>query len=309
MFPSGFATIQTRRCFTHCPRLDDSTRHGIATKRGRSVGTQTVTEALKTPGLKANERLVFVILAHYKNEKTGKCNPSISTIARGANISERQAHRIVNRLEKLGLIGVHRHRGRSSQFQVNPCHSYVTPDISGTPDKAMSYPPDKAMSSTYDKAMSSTYDTQMSYEQENTFNKCEQGRGAPLLQGRGARACDDAKTLADEYSDKWPLDFDDEGRPVPINISALECQRGWLERNSVSAIYTLPAEDADKWQWQGDKYKVGEDAIHKGHNLYMRQNGARLEFVYSEIQEAKKVNRLRAVRFEQGWYATKEGQR
>jgi hypothetical protein len=63
-----------------------------------------------------NERLVLLALADAcsRDDGTG-CWPSIATIARKANISERSVRRIIARLEEAGLLGVTRTSGGTAR--------------------------------------------------------------------------------------------------------------------------------------------------------------------------------------------------
>ena len=64
--------------------------------------------ALKQDGLLASEFRVLLILTDHCNEKSGKCFPSIRTVAGRAELSERHCKRVIKQLEAKGLIAVHR---------------------------------------------------------------------------------------------------------------------------------------------------------------------------------------------------------
>lgn len=50
------------------------------------------------------QKLVLMILAHAHNGKTGQCNPRVTTIARGAGLSERAVKRALKELRDMGYI-------------------------------------------------------------------------------------------------------------------------------------------------------------------------------------------------------------
>jgi len=115
----------------------------------------------------SNERLVLLALADACSRDDGSgCWPSVATIARKANISDRTVRRVIARLEAEGHLVVHRGGGRSgstnSYTVVTDIHSpgqSVTPDslsggdigdrppltqlCQGTPDTAVSPDPPK----------------------------------------------------------------------------------------------------------------------------------------------------------------------
>jgi hypothetical protein len=59
-------------------------------------------------GLKPTHKLVLVVIASFANHKTGRCNPKICTIAKGASMSVRNVHRILRPLEEGGHLIVRR---------------------------------------------------------------------------------------------------------------------------------------------------------------------------------------------------------
>lgn len=79
-----------------------------------------------------NERLVLLALADAcsRDDGTG-CWPSIATIARKANISERTVQRVLDRLERNGHLKVHRGQGgahRSTNSYTVVIHNGCQPD-------------------------------------------------------------------------------------------------------------------------------------------------------------------------------------
>jgi hypothetical protein len=59
-------------------------------------------------GLKPTHKLVLVVIASFANHKTGRCNPKICTIAKGASMSARNVHRILRPLEEGGHLIIKR---------------------------------------------------------------------------------------------------------------------------------------------------------------------------------------------------------
>ena len=64
------------------------------------------------------DKAVLVTLAWFHNDKTGQCNPSISTISLHCDLAMRSVSRSLRRLEKAGTISV-KTTGRSHQFLLN----------------------------------------------------------------------------------------------------------------------------------------------------------------------------------------------
>lgn len=58
------------------------------------------------PDLTASAKLVYFRLLSHRNRRTGKCNPSQATLAKGATISKRKAMDAVAELEAKGLLSV-----------------------------------------------------------------------------------------------------------------------------------------------------------------------------------------------------------
>lgn len=77
--------------------------------------------------MSAPARLVLLALANRHNQETGRCDPSISTISRDIQLSERSVRNGLRELEKLGLIQtVHRQvrtglgrRNMTSRYRLN----------------------------------------------------------------------------------------------------------------------------------------------------------------------------------------------
>lgn len=80
--------------------------------------------AIQVPGLSAHKKLVLLILADFAND-SGQCWPSIATIARQANLTERGVRGIIRRLEEAGHIRTEYSKGRA------PNRYFVLPDAEG----------------------------------------------------------------------------------------------------------------------------------------------------------------------------------
>lgn len=64
----------------------------------------TVAWALKQRGLRPATKLVLVLLADHRNQKTGQCNPSQRTLARECEQDVSTINRHLGVLERRGLI-------------------------------------------------------------------------------------------------------------------------------------------------------------------------------------------------------------
>jgi DNA-binding transcriptional MocR family regulator len=85
--------------------------------------------------LSASERLVLLAICHRHNERTGRCDPSISTLAVMSGLSRRRATTALSSLDRRGVIEtVHRNtsRGRiSNQYIVPGRASASLPPMTG----------------------------------------------------------------------------------------------------------------------------------------------------------------------------------
>jgi DNA-binding transcriptional regulator YhcF (GntR family) len=61
-------------------------------------------EALANPRLTATQKNVLARLALHLNIKTGRCDPSVETLAKGAGVAERTVQTALSRAEALGII-------------------------------------------------------------------------------------------------------------------------------------------------------------------------------------------------------------
>jgi hypothetical protein len=101
--------------------------------------------AMKVPHAAA--RLATRIAMHV-NIKTGRCDPSVKTLAAESSIPERSVYRSVDLLEQVGLIAINRSNGRQSNRYVlllntAKAESVLTPDlVTGPPLSKRAATPD-----------------------------------------------------------------------------------------------------------------------------------------------------------------------
>ena len=93
-----------------------------------------LTQVLLHSEAKGPARLVLLVLADMADD-SGKCWPSISTIAHRSRITERQVMRLIGRLVDDGHIAKTTSPGRSSTYQVLTPVKSDTPEASDTPVK------------------------------------------------------------------------------------------------------------------------------------------------------------------------------
>ncbi|HQY94738.1 helix-turn-helix domain-containing protein [Caldilinea sp.] len=82
--------------------------------------------------LSPSERLVLVVLAHYENSRTGRCNPSQAAIATRVNLTERHVNRLLQGLRERGLIAFVDGRGGRNVSNHYTITIPANPDISDT---------------------------------------------------------------------------------------------------------------------------------------------------------------------------------
>jgi hypothetical protein len=85
-----------------------------------------------TDGISRSEKLLLLVLANRHNIDTGRCDASVPRIAAEALMTERTAHRALDRLERKGMLVVERRAGRTNQYLL-VCVGELsrrTPDIS-----------------------------------------------------------------------------------------------------------------------------------------------------------------------------------
>ncbi len=63
-----------------------------------------IEQAMAADGLPAGEKLVLVRLGHYKNDKTGRCDPSLAGLAASVGMKVRGVQKILVKLEAKGRI-------------------------------------------------------------------------------------------------------------------------------------------------------------------------------------------------------------
>lgn len=73
-------------------------------KDGSTTWWAPVPRSLRNPDIKANDRSVFLALSWRMNWDTGRCYPSIATIAEDANISVTATKESLRRLEEHGFL-------------------------------------------------------------------------------------------------------------------------------------------------------------------------------------------------------------
>lgn len=78
----------------------------------------------------------LALLVHYRDHKTGRCDPAMSTLAREAPYSRRELIRQLGELESAGLISRRRCPGGRSQYDWG-CDQAVTGDHTVTGDQAV----------------------------------------------------------------------------------------------------------------------------------------------------------------------------
>ena len=82
------------------------------------MGYMDVEKAIKTAvgmnNITPNDRLVWFILAHHRNSKTGRCFPSIETIMKETGLSRSSVKRSKDNLEELGVLQIIEGGGRFS---------------------------------------------------------------------------------------------------------------------------------------------------------------------------------------------------
>ena len=107
------------------------------------MGFQSTALAFAVPDLSGPQKAVLVALAHCKNEQSGKCNPSHSTLGRMTSLSEKTVRRALEELAAQNLIGrrqVLRDRARvGTSYSLNLAAPLVT-ETSGQSDQRSESP-------------------------------------------------------------------------------------------------------------------------------------------------------------------------
>ncbi len=105
------------------------TKHAAETRARRAERFKWM-EALmevKNAELDPAGKLVGVRLAHYRNDRTGECYPSMEELARATGLSESTVRRWLYELRGRGLIDFPKNRGgksKSTQYTLTkPCHN------------------------------------------------------------------------------------------------------------------------------------------------------------------------------------------
>lgn len=83
---------------------------------------ELVDSMLKHGPARSIDKLVLVVIASFANARSGRCDPSMSTIGARASLTERAARSVIRRLENDGWLAVDRGGGRSgcSTYRINP---------------------------------------------------------------------------------------------------------------------------------------------------------------------------------------------
>ena len=81
------------------------------------MSVRVLSRALDAPDLNQGEKLVLVILADFADD-AGRCWPSMETVARKANMTDRGARGIIRRLEEKGHVTTQFSKGRASNHYI-----------------------------------------------------------------------------------------------------------------------------------------------------------------------------------------------
>lgn len=68
--------------------------------------------------LNGSDKLVYMVLSRYSNNKTKRCFPSVTTISKKARLSRRTTCRSLANLEQLNLIKIEREHGSVNHYQL-----------------------------------------------------------------------------------------------------------------------------------------------------------------------------------------------
>jgi hypothetical protein len=84
---------------------------------------------LDVPGLSDGDRLTYVALAACRNEKTGRCNPGLVTLAKRRGVDKATISRQLTNLQRVGAIEMLRGpaRGRATEYRLLCWASSSTP--------------------------------------------------------------------------------------------------------------------------------------------------------------------------------------
>lgn len=88
-----------------------------------SIKIQSLCWKIKLP---ATQKLVLICLSEFTDD-SGRCFPSIGTIAERTGLNPRSVRRAVSELEKVGLLTRSFCTGKRTDYTINPCHR-ITPD-------------------------------------------------------------------------------------------------------------------------------------------------------------------------------------
>lgn len=113
------------------------------------MSLQAITWAMKQQTGGATRKLVLLLLADFHNDKTSRCDPSITLMAQRAECSERTIRYALKQLVEAGFISRQQRSGTSTQYvlamdtparfaplrDLHPCTTCTPPlqDLQGTP--------------------------------------------------------------------------------------------------------------------------------------------------------------------------------
>jgi hypothetical protein len=84
-------------------------------------------------------KAVLACLADHLNSETGRCDPSVSTLATECDLSERAVQTNLRKLETDGHLTVHRVSGRRHSFSIHPRTAFA-PEASAPPKEGSLFP-------------------------------------------------------------------------------------------------------------------------------------------------------------------------
>lgn len=81
-------------------------------------------DGIKSVPMSAPARLVLLALANRHNQETGRCDPSLTTIAEDVQLSERSVRYGLRELERLGLVSTVERKQRTGRGKRNLTNRY-----------------------------------------------------------------------------------------------------------------------------------------------------------------------------------------
>jgi hypothetical protein len=89
------------------------------------MGFQTLNRVLPWQ-LPPSPKVVLILLAHHLDDRTGRCDPSISRLAAESGLKERAVYLSVRRLVEAGALVVEPQPGRRSSYRISPSYPCTT---------------------------------------------------------------------------------------------------------------------------------------------------------------------------------------